>query len=74
MGGYFYEGEGEFHTRVHPQGIRWNSNEEEIIHARQENPMKDGPFIIGPSPHVQNPTHVGTSKPLNPITVDLNLY
>jgi hypothetical protein len=36
--------------------------------------MKDGPFIIGPSPHVQNPTHVGTNKPFNPIIVDLNLY
>ncbi len=36
MGGYFNEEEGEFHTRVHPQGIQWNSNEEEIIHARQD--------------------------------------
>jgi hypothetical protein len=34
MGGNFNEEEGEFHTRVHPQGIQWNSNEEEIIHVK----------------------------------------
>jgi hypothetical protein len=31
MEGYFNEEEGDFHTGVHPQGIQWNSNEEEII-------------------------------------------
>ncbi len=34
MGGYFNEEEGEFQTGVHPQGMRWNFNEEEIIHAK----------------------------------------
>jgi hypothetical protein len=36
MQGYFYENEGEFHTRVHPQGIWWNSNGQEIVHVGQD--------------------------------------
>jgi hypothetical protein len=36
MGGYFDREKGEFHIGVHPQGIQWNSNEEKIIHAKQD--------------------------------------
>jgi hypothetical protein len=35
MWGYFDEDKGEFHTRVHPQGIWSNSNGQEIVHIGQ---------------------------------------
>jgi hypothetical protein len=36
IGDYFDEGEGQFHTGIHPQGIWWDSDEQEIVHVGQD--------------------------------------
>jgi len=36
-------------------------------------PVRDGPSLVGHSPHGQNPTHASLNRPLDPIMIDSDL-